>query len=90
MPQIPILQETKAVCLPFNLNPLGLIGSGSLLVCCHPDISESLQQQIISAGIDCRHIGSVTINGPGIEARDGETNATWPRFAVDEITRLFS
>lgn len=90
VPQIPILQETKAVCLPFNLNPLGLIGSGSLLVCCHPDISESLQHQILSAGIDCTHIGSVTINGPGIEARDGETNAAWPRFAVDEITRLFS
>lgn len=88
--QIPILQETETVCQPFNLDPLGLIGSGSLLICCHPEISASLQSQILSAGIECAHIGSVTAKGPGIDAMEGETIVAWPRFAVDEITRLFS
>lgn len=88
--QIPILQETETVCLPFNLNPLGLIGSGSLLICCHPDVSEPLRRELLSAGIGCTHIGTVTGKGPGIVAIDEEKIVPWPRFAVDEITRLFS
>lgn len=88
--QIPILQETEAVCLPFGLDPLGLIGSGSLLICCRPDVSEPLQQKLQAAGIDCALIGIVTTDTPGIVALDGEAIIPWPRFTVDEITRLFS
>jgi hydrogenase expression/formation protein HypE len=89
VPRIPILVETEAVCLPFKIDPLGLIGSGSLLICCHPDASGPLQVDLEAAGIDTAHIGSVRSNEPGIVAMDGETILPWPRFAVDEITRLF-
>jgi hydrogenase maturation factor len=88
--RIPILPETEAVCLPFNIDPLGLIGSGSLLICCRPDVSEPLQDKCMSAGIDITHIGSVTNKSPGIVAIDGKTIVPWSRFAVDEITRLFA
>jgi len=87
---IPVLQETEAVCLPFGLNPLGLIGSGSLLICCRPDASEHLREKLLAAGISSARIGLVTPRSPGITAMDGETIIPWPRFAVDEITRLFS
>jgi len=90
VPRIPILAETEAVCLPFKIDPLGLIGSGSLLICCHPDASEQLRVDLEAAGIDTTHIGSVTGEEPGVVAKDGETILTWPRFAVDEITRLFT
>lgn len=86
---IPILPETEAVCAPFKLNPLGLIGSGSLLICCHPDSSEQLQKKLEAAGIEIALIGTVIDGTPGVVAKDGKAIIDWPRFVVDEITRLF-
>lgn len=90
VPRIPILAETEAVCSPFKIDPLGLIGSGSLLVCCHPDVSVVLQGELESAGINVAQIGSVKNHPPGIVAMEGDVVVPWPRFAVDEITRLFT
>lgn len=86
---IPILAETEAVCVPFNLNPLGLIGSGSLLICCHPDSSKTLQKELEAAGVESAVIGSVLDTSPTVVAKEGTTQVDWPRFVVDEITRLF-
>jgi len=88
--QIPLLPETEAVCAPFGINPLGLIGSGGLLICCRPSGLRRLQDELESAGIMAAVIGSVTDGEPGIVARDGLTEVAWPRFDVDEITRLFT
>ena len=90
VPQIPVLPETRAVCGPLDIDPLGLIGSGSLLICCRPQVSEHLQHRFESAGIDAARIGTVTDGVPGIAAMDGEAITSWPRFAVDEIARLFA
>ena len=89
VPQIPILPETLAVCRPLEIDPLGLIGSGSLLVCCRANVSERLQRSLDAAGIDVACIGVVTENSPGIVAMDGGTVSSWPQFNVDEIARLF-
>ena len=86
---VPIFPETEAVCAPFNLNPLGLIGSGSLLICCHPDSLETLQKELEAAGVETAVIGSVLATTPGVVAKEGTTEVDWPRFVVDEITRLF-
>jgi HAD superfamily hydrolase (TIGR01509 family) len=87
--QIPILPETKAVCAPFNINPLGLIGSGSLLICCRPESLKRLQDELTTADIEAAVIGSVIDAEPGIMAMDDQENVDWPRFDVDEITRLY-
>ena len=87
--RIPILPETAAVCRPLKIDPLGLIGSGSLLICCRPHATVRLQQHLESSGIHAVRIATVTDDGPGIVALDGETVLSWPRFAVDEIARLF-
>jgi hypothetical protein len=44
---------------------------------------------VAEAGIDVTRIGEVLEAGNGIEARLGQTTVPWPRFEVDEITRLF-
>jgi len=89
MDQIPLSPETAAVCAPFDIDPLGLIGSGSLLICCRPDALAQLQRALESASIDVAVIGMVTGGEPGITAHGEQGSAAWPRFAVDEITRLF-
>ncbi len=73
-----------------DLNPLGLIGSGSLLIACREEASDDLTESIRAAGIDVGIIGEVMEEGEGVEARDEHGNiASWPHFQVDEIARLF-
>jgi len=87
--KIPVYPETERICGLLNLDPLGLIGSGSLIVGCRPHASKPLQKQIRQCGVAVAEIGVVREEGSGIEAVRGSRRVPWPRFARDEITRLF-
>ena len=89
MDNIPIYPETKKICQMLGIKPLGLIGSGSLLICCREKISKKLMAGIIKAGIDVTCIGEVMEKGAGIEAVSRGKPVEWPKFEVDEIARLF-
>ena len=89
MDTIPVFKATRKVCRLLGIDPLGLIGSGSLLICCRPIGLDALISSIRKAGIDVTCIGEVLEEGPGITAFDGSQPAPWPQFEVDEITRLF-
>ncbi|UCD31893.1 MAG: HAD-IA family hydrolase [Desulfobacterales bacterium] len=86
---IPVFPQTEKICRLLDINPIGLIGSGSLLICCSRDTTEGLMARIKEAGIDVTCIGEVLKAGRGIEALDQDSPAEWPRFEVDEISRLF-
>ncbi len=86
---IPIFPQTQRICDAFNISPLGLIGSGSLLICCNPDSKDNILKGIRNAGIDAACIGEVLENGEGVVALDGRKPAAWPKFKVDELARLF-
>lgn len=86
---IAIFPETLKICELLHLNPLGLIGSGSLLICCKPDAAAPLMDDIRKANIPVECIGEVLEPGTGIHARRGGTPEKWPIFEVDELTRLF-
>ncbi len=89
--RIPVLKPTARICRLLKINPLGLIGSGSLLIACSEDGCESLMKALCEAGIPVASIGKVLEEGSGIEAVDGDSNQPvhWPRFKTDEIARLF-
>ena len=89
MNRIPIFPQTRRICKAFDISPLGLIGSGSLLICCNPESKDKLIAGIRKAGIDATCIGEVLEQGEGVTAMDGRESATWPRFRVDELARLF-
>ncbi len=89
MNQIPVYRETHTICDGLGINPLGLIGSGSLLICCRNNDSQALMQRIDAAGIEVTCIGEVMDRGQGIQAYKGKKNVPWPSFEVDEITKLF-
>lgn len=89
MDTIPVFAETRKVCRLLGLSPLGLIGSGSLLICCRQTGCQSLMSIIRDAGIDVTCIGEVLEKGQGIAAVKKAQPTPWPQFEVDEITRLF-
>jgi hydrogenase maturation factor len=87
---IPILPLSERIGALLGIDPLGLIGSGTLLIVCRADSTQRLAQALGEGGIKAACIGRVTEPGRGVRAyRNGEAVA-WPHFAVDEITRLFS
>jgi hydrogenase maturation factor len=86
---IPVYDQTRKICRLLDIDPLGLIGSGSLLICCRETACEDLMKAIGQAGIDITWIGEVLQPGQGIVARKDEQPAPWPQFETDEITKLF-
>jgi hydrogenase maturation factor len=76
------------MCKLLGLDPLGLIGSGSLLITCSPDEAGHLAGALRAAGIQATDIGEVLEAGQGVEAlRCGEP-AELPQFERDEVSRL--
>jgi hydrogenase maturation factor len=87
--KIPIYPETTKICGLLKLDPLGLIGSGSLIICCRHYARDILLDEIRKARIQVAEIGEVREAGKGIEAWRDRQPIAWPTFQADEITRLF-
>jgi len=89
--RIPILEETQKISAMLGIDPLGLIGSGSLLIACTVHAADALLQSIGAAGIRAVCIGEVLEGGTGIEAVSGPGGSAipWPHFEVDELARVF-
>jgi hydrogenase expression/formation protein HypE len=86
--RLPILAETQRLCELLEADPLGLIGSGSLLICCRTEQADDLLQALSGAGIKATAIAVVGEPGAGVVALDHGLPAPWPEFAVDEAARL--
>jgi hydrogenase expression/formation protein HypE len=87
---IPIRLETSAICRALNLDPLGLIASGSLLAV----VPESAVQQAVEAlehaGIHGCQIGKLLGPSEGSVALSSGSSGPLPVFKVDEIARFFA
>jgi len=86
--KIPILTECKAICNSLNLNPLGLLASGALIITLPCSESTKLVGILQQIGIDASIIGKV------VEAKEGLKMATatgiqdLPQFERDELARF--
>jgi len=89
MDAIPIFPETAEISRLFGIDPLGLIGSGSLLICCREQAGDRLEQRIRKADIEITCVGEVLAPGRGIRAFRKNRAVPWPTFDADELTRLF-
>ena len=88
--RVPVSTLTTRVCDLLDADPLGLIASGSLLICCHPDEAATLERALAAAGIAAADIGEITERGAGVAALERGRPAPWPAFATDEAARLLS
>jgi len=87
--RIPVLPETRDLCGLLGLDPLGLIGSGSLIIVCRPSKAGELQSKIREAGVAVSEIGEIGEPGVGVEAvNQAGQPIPWPHFEADEITRV--
>jgi hydrogenase expression/formation protein HypE len=87
--RVPVYSQTQQMAQILGIDPLGLIGSGSLLICCRPLHARKLMADLEKANIAVTDIGEVTTADAGIDALENGRPVSWPRFDVDEITRLF-
>jgi hydrogenase maturation factor len=87
---VPVLPQTERVCALLGADPLGLIASGSLLVCCDPGETAALVDTLAAAGVAATPVGEVGAPGAGVSAWRRDEEVAWPAFATDEVARLLS
>jgi hydrogenase maturation factor len=86
---IPILPECRTLCKALDLDPLGLIASGALLLTCPQTGVEAILGAWASRGIAGAVIGAVTPPDEDCRLRWHGSEGRLPRFARDEVARLF-
>ena len=87
--KIHVYPDGRALCEELNLDPLGVIASGALLVVAAPDQTDAICSSLTEAGIESSVIGEMTAKDAGLKLRRGPRVTDLPSFQVDEITRLF-
>src|SRR5713101_778205 len=84
------LPEGVELCRAFDLDPLGTIASGTLLLTLAPAEAGIVIHALAREGIDSHYIGQVVPAAEGLLLVAGATERPMPVFAQDEITRLFT
>jgi hydrogenase maturation factor len=86
---IPVFPETAALCAALDLDSLGLIASGSLLMAVAADQADTVRAALQAEGIAAARIGQVVERTLGLTLRTPQGDRPLPRFDRDEIARLF-
>jgi hydrogenase maturation factor len=87
---IPILAPGGAFCNHLDLDPLGTIASGAMLICAPESDTARIAAAVRDADIRCTPIGEVTDRSEGVVLVGPDGEQPMPRFDQDEITRLFA
>jgi len=77
---IPVLAATRTLCADLGIDPLGLLGSGALLVGCCEAAAVEVEQVLAAEGARVRWIGRAIGPGEGCPV---------PRFPRDEILKAW-
>ena len=85
-----IAPETARLCSEYDLDPLGIISSGALLIGCEDTATDAILDALHNSEIAANRIGIARENSFGLRINyDGHLKPL-PSFASDEITHLFS
>jgi len=85
---LPILPETRMICDHFELDPLGLLGSGSLLVAADPLRADAIMTHARVAGIVIARVGEILPAEDGFVLIERSGSRPLPPFEADEVTRV--
>ena len=87
--KIPILPETRVVCKVFDLDPLGLIASGALLITAPPRRAWRISRALKKKGIPVSEIGEIKPYAFGVRLRRiNGVEIPLPAFAQDELVKI--
>ena len=84
-----ISEETEQLCGEFDLNPLGVISSGALLIAADPTKSSKIISAITERNIPCEIIGQFLPPENGCWIEVDSQRFPLPMFETDEITKVF-
>ena len=88
--RIPIYEESRIICEAFGLNPLGVIGSGSILITAAPPESEKILDRASRDGVAMTRIGRVKgVGTPSVMMVTSKGFETAPYFDRDEVVKIF-
>lgn len=82
--------DSRILCETFDLDPLGVISSGALLIGVAPGDVERVCQAIEAAQIRCDVIGIVREVSFGLKMKKDGKFIDLPMFERDEITKIFA
>ena len=88
--RIPILEPGGAFCAALGLDPLGVISSGTLLICVAPERAQAVRRAVEDCGVACVEIGQLLPASDGIALIEAGRQRPMPTFPQDEITKLWS
>jgi len=83
---IPFMEECTEFCKVLNLNEMGLISSGSLILIANKDNTKNIIDNLNSNGYFAEVIGKAYGDTPKVKYKDGKK---FPTFSRDEIARFF-
>ena len=86
---VPVLPLTRQVCQALELDPLGLLASGALLITLPPGDVPALLSALEKKGIDGWEIGMMLAQEEGLISIGREGEVELPRFSRDELARYF-
>jgi hydrogenase maturation factor len=89
MEKISVLPETAVLSQKLKLEPLGLLGSGSLLIVVKPKDSGKVVKALKAKGVPASVIGRIWEKRRGIKVMEKDEIKDLPLFARDEVARLF-
>lgn len=82
-------EETRLLCDAFNLDPLGVISSGALLIGLAPEDAGRVRDAIRTAGIPCEIVARAEPPEFGLQLHEDNTVCDLPEFDRDEIGKIF-
>ena len=86
--KIPILAECKAICESLDLNPLGLLASGALIITLPRSEASKLLELLHQTGINASIIGKVVKAEEGLKMLTATGIRDLPQFERDELARF--
>ena len=82
--------ETVAFCQVLDLDPLGVLASGAMLVSCAPQESALMIEALASEGIQATRIGLVTDGPASVQIQTEDGQMPMPTFERDELLRVLA
>jgi hydrogenase maturation factor len=81
------LPQTEQIAEYFQIDPLGMLASGSLLATVDPAKLPALEAMQMERCREFAIIGKITSAAAGFKLIEGEATRDLPLFAMDEVSR---
>jgi hydrogenase expression/formation protein HypE len=87
---IPVYTETRIIADALGLDPLGMLGSGALLIAADPRAVPIITRDLAREGIPVTIIGRLTADPEDLTLLEGGERRPLPEFLVDEVARALN